>query len=127
MGRVGMVGSVRPRRRPGRGFVLALLFAVCALFLGVCHGHLNVTPAGAPVSAVGQHECPGSGHGAHAEADGQVAAQPVDRAVPDGVGAGRVEVSSAPPGGGRSLATRTRAGPHVAGHSLLIAIGIDRN
>ncbi|WP_191094943.1 hypothetical protein [Streptomyces kanamyceticus] len=120
------VGVVR-RQKPGRGFVLALLFAVCALFLGVCHGHLDVTPAGAPVSAVGQHECPDSGHGAHAEADGQVAAQPVDRAVPDRVGAGRVEVASAPPSCARSLGTWTRAGPPVAGHSLLIAIGIDRN
>ncbi|MFE0176778.1 hypothetical protein ACFWZ2_31140 [Streptomyces sp. NPDC059002] len=115
------------RRRPGRGFVLALLFAVCALFLGVCHGHLNATPASASVSAVGQHECPGTGHGEHAEADQQVAAQPADRAVPQGVGAGRVEAAPASAGGGRFLCAPTRAGPPVAGHHLLIAIGIDRN
>ncbi|MFJ2771755.1 hypothetical protein [Streptomyces sp. NPDC087300] len=126
MSRVGAVGL---RLRPGRRSVLALLFAVCALFLGVCHGHQSFAPATAAstASAVEQHECPTPEHGAHAEAAQPAAAQPADRLIPDGAGAGRHAQRPEVREAGRAECAPARAGPPAAGHPLLIAIGIDRN
>ncbi|MGY0025038.1 hypothetical protein [Streptomyces sp. cg35] len=108
-------GSSRSTRRAA---ALALLLALCALFLsGSC-------PDGYDTAAAARHD-----HHRCTPAEPHLAAQPADRAHPDGPGGGPVTRRPAAPRVPAPCAGAAHPGevPPVAGHRLLIALGVDRN
>ncbi|MFE6165256.1 hypothetical protein ACFQ7F_40825 [Streptomyces sp. NPDC056486] len=118
-----------------RTVLSVVLLAACALFVGACHGHHGLAPAGTSVVAPAHHVCPGAGHAEHAGAGRQAVGASAERKRGERGGGGRaaawpfVRWSGWGSGGGsgRAGCARTRAGPPLAGQRLLVAIGVDRN